>query len=124
MEPKMFMLYVSDMDASVALYHGVLGIEPDRPTPAFASFLLSSGLRFDLVLGTAVDPAPTAGGGAIETCFLVDSRGDVERVHDLWRARGLPIALAPQDKPFGYTLVGVDPDGHRLRVIGPSVDPS
>ena len=36
-------------------------------------------------------------------------------------AAGVPIAQAPVALDFGYTFVGLDPDGHRLRMFVPEM---
>ena len=33
--------------------------------------------------------------------------------------RGVKIAQAPTRMDFGYTFLGLDPDGHRVRVFAP-----
>jgi hypothetical protein len=43
----------------------------------------------------------------------------VEATHTRWLALGLPIAQPPTRMDFGYTCVGLDPDGHRLRAFAP-----
>ena len=119
MEPKQIILYVADMERSVALYTDVLGITADRPAPTFTSFTLSSGMFLELIQSETLDVLPTVGGGAVETCFEATSREEVAQTHDRWVTLGLTSLEAPTDVRFGYTAVVADPDGHRLRILLP-----
>jgi predicted enzyme related to lactoylglutathione lyase len=49
----------------------------------------------------------------------VESDGAVETTHAQWRESGVKIAQPPARMDFGYTFVGLDPDGHRVRVFAP-----
>ncbi len=117
MEPKFFALHVEDIDASVALYTGLLGITPERPSPTFAAFPLSTGVFFELQKRAAVMPPSEATAGAMEVCFPAVSRAEIDRLCTDWRTRGMRIVQEPADMVFGYTFTALDPDGHRLRVI-------
>ncbi len=65
----------------------------------------------------AMPPATRAGGGVI--AFTAASAPEVDAVFAQWRALGVTIAQEPTTMDFGYTFVGLDPDGQRLRVFAP-----
>ncbi len=109
------LLYVKDPLASAAFYAGLFGHQPVESTPGFAMFVLKSGLRIGLWAAHDVKPAATPAGGT-ELCFVVP---DLDAVFADWTARGIGIAQPPVKMDFGYTFTGLDPDGHRLRVMLP-----
>lgn len=113
-------LLVSDPAASAAFYSDLLGIEPAEQSPTFAMFALPSGIGLGLWSRATTAPAPSAGGGGSELCFI---EPDVDAVHHAWAARGVQIALPPTEMDFGRTFVALDPDGHRVRVFRPAPDP-
>lgn len=51
-----------------------------------------------------------------ELGFQVECADEGDRLHVEWRAKGVTIALPPMVLDFGRGFVGLDPDGHRLRV--------
>lgn len=53
--------------------------------------------------------------------MLVPDAATVQRMHDQWQAQGVRIVQAPVTLPFGHTFVGVDADGHRLRIYSRAV---
>lgn len=114
------LLYVTDVATSASFYAKLLGKEPVGASPTFAMFILPSGLGLGLWGRTGVEPAPTAAGGGCEIGFKVDTAAAVDATHADWQAKGATIALAPTDLDFGRSFVGVDPDGHRLRVYAPT----
>jgi hypothetical protein len=67
-----------------------------------------------------VEPAAQAGAGAAEIAFTVPDAESVRMTHADWAARGIRIAQAPTAMDFGHSFVGLDPDGHRLRVFAPA----
>ena len=44
----------------------------------------------------------------------------LEAAHARWSAQGVAIAQKPTRMDFGYTFVGLDPDGHRIRAFAPA----
>lgn len=116
------LLYVADPAASAAFYARLLGRDPVEASPAFALFVLPSGLALGLWSRTDVEPAPLASGGGSEIGFKVEGGAAVDALHDAWRAKGVAIALPPTDLDFGRSFVATDPDGHRLRVYALAED--
>ncbi|HEU0166113.1 MAG TPA: VOC family protein [Thermomicrobiales bacterium] len=123
MEPNFTILYVGDMPKSAAFYDALIQREPVEASANFRVYVLSTGARVALWQRDDVQPAATAPGG-VEFCLAVTSPADVDAVAATWRERGIPIAQDPVLLEFGYSFVGLDPDGHRLRVHALSSDPA
>ncbi len=121
MNPNFMLLYVESPTVSAAFYEKLLEKTPIEASPTFAMFALSPGVMLGLWSRGTVAPLPAtgAGPGASEIAFTVESAAHVERTHLAWQAKGLAIAQAPTTLDFGHTFVGLDPDGHRLRVFAP-----
>ncbi|MEN5274546.1 VOC family protein [Stenotrophomonas lactitubi] len=115
-KPSTLLQYVRDVAASATFYSGILGKPPIEQSPGFALFLLGDGAALGLWQRDDVQPPVTAEAGAAELAMVVADAATVHRMHDEWRALGVQIAHAPVTLEFGHTFVGVDPDGHRLRV--------
>jgi catechol 2,3-dioxygenase-like lactoylglutathione lyase family enzyme len=114
--PSTLLQYVRDVATSATCYSGILGKPPVEQSPGFALFLLGDGAALGLWQRDDVQPAVSAQAGAAELAMLVAKPETVQQTHDAWRALGVQILQAPVTLEFGHTFVGVDPDGHRLRV--------
>lgn len=104
-------LYVCDLDASVAFYRDVVGL-PYKFTDAGYAEFGTAGTRFALyekrraewLTGHDVTPGPAA-----EVVFVVD---DVDAEARRLEALGATILSGPADRPWGHrTLHIADPDG-------------
>ncbi|MGB7099104.1 MAG: VOC family protein [Xanthobacteraceae bacterium] len=93
--------------------------EQFESSPTFVAFALKSGLTLGLWSRHLVKPKPAAGPGGAEIVFPVDNADAVNAIWADWKARGVAIAQEPTAMDFGTTFVGLDPDGHRLRVFAP-----
>ena len=82
-------------------------------------FSASPGVMLGLWREEEVAPKATPPGGS-EVCIPVETKAEVEALAETWAARGVSIAQTPTQMDFGYTFVGLDPDGHRLRVFLPA----
>lgn len=114
--PSTLLQYVRDVAASATFYSGILGRPPVEQSPGFALFLLGDGAALGLWQRDDVQPRVSAQAGAAELAMVVANPDAVQQMHDAWRALGVEILQAPVTLEFGHTFVGVDPDGHRLRV--------
>ncbi|ARN85132.1 VOC family protein [Candidatus Nucleicultrix amoebiphila] len=110
-------LYVDNPTISASFYEKILGKPPVENFPTFAMFALSSGVMLGLWSHETIAPKATASGGGSEVAFTVPNREDVKSTYDQWKKQNLPIIQEPTEMVFGYTFVGLDPDGHRLRVF-------
>ncbi len=114
--PSTLLQYVRDVATSATFYSGILGTAPVEQSPGFALFLLGDGAALGLWQRDDVQPPVSAQAGAAELAMVVANPDEVRQLHDAWCALGVQIAQAPVTLEFGHTFVGVDPDGHRLRV--------
>jgi len=119
-DPNFIALYVESAQKSSAFYSALLGRTPVAASPAFVVFALDSGVRLGLWSRETVQPAALAKAGAAEIGIPVSSSAAIDKTHAEWKARGIAIAQEPTDMNFGRTFVGLDPDGHRLRVFAPA----
>ena len=119
-DPSHILLYVESAAASAAFYGDLLGRPPVESSPAFAMFVLTSGVKLGLWTRHTVEPAATTGTGGSEIAIAVADADTLRALHADWVRRGLPIAQPPTDMDFGRTFAALDPDGHRLRVFVPA----
>ena len=104
-------LFVSDLDASVAFYRDVVGLTYRFTDAGYAEFdtgptrfALYERRRAEWLTGGAVLPGPAG-----EVVLLVE---DVDAVVDALQGRGVPVLAEPADRPWGHRTVHVaDPDG-------------
>ena len=68
-----------------------------------------------MLFRSATEAAPGAG----EIAFTAPDAAAVDATCARWKAAGVRIAQPPCRLDFGYTALGLDPDGHRLRVFTP-----
>ena len=120
LNPDMNILYVEDASRSAAFYAELLQRQPVEASPNFAMFVLGSGLKLGLWGRPTVVPAAQASTAQrSEMAIAVADDATVDACHRQFVERRIPIAQAPEQLDFGYTFVGLDPDGHRLRVFCP-----
>lgn len=119
-QPDTLLQYVSDVGVSAGFYAGIIGRAPVEQSPGFALFVFPGGRALGLWQRDDVQPMVQARAGASELAMVVDSAATVDQLHRDWQAMGVSIAQAPVTLEFGHTFVGVDPDGHRLRIYSRS----
>lgn len=112
-----FLLYVENPMASADFYSRLLDKQPVQASADFTLFILDSGIKLGLWSRQVVKPEAQASAGGGELGWAVDSREAVDELHQHWRALGITIVQPPTAMGFGYTLLALDPDGHRLRVL-------
>ena len=117
--PNFVLLYVDSPEASGEFYADLLDRKPVQSSPTFVLFALDNGFMLGLWSRHTVEPAASAAGGGAELAFTVD-RGAVETTYADWKRRGIAVLQEPTDMDFGRNFVGLDPDGHRLRVFAPA----
>lgn len=111
------MATVSDLDAAMAFYGGLLGGEetyrfPADGEPVFVVLRLGES---DIGLSTLEEPlhgqaVRPATGHRLELCVYVD---DVDATVASMRSEGVPIILDPTDQPWGERVAYVaDPEGN------------
>jgi catechol 2,3-dioxygenase-like lactoylglutathione lyase family enzyme len=112
------LLYVENVAASEAFYTRTLGRPAVESSPGFAMIPAAPGIMLGLWWCDEIAPPSGAPGGG-EIAFALESDAAVDAAHAEWRARGVIIAQGPTRMDFGYTFLGLDPDGHRVRVFTP-----
>ncbi len=116
-------LYVRDPQTSIRFYSELLDRPPLESSAKFALLGMASGMTLGLWAISDVTPAVDAQPGASELVFIMPERAAVLAAVQVWRTRGMQVIQDPVDQEFGFTATGVDPDGHRLRLLLPAEMP-
>ena len=108
-------LYVSDLQRSIAFYRDVAGMAFKFADSGYAEFA-TEGTKFALYerarLPGLIGTEGVAGGPFGEVAFLVE---DVDAEAERVRGTSAAILSGPVDRPWGHrTLHVLDPDGHVL----------
>ena len=106
-------LFVNDPLKSCAFYTQLFGLDPVEKSETFALFALPNGTMLGLWSPVTADPPAEVKAGGCEVSFEEEN---VDELHDKWVKMGIVISQPPTEMDFGRTFVGLDPDGHRLRV--------
>ncbi|MBR7800529.1 VOC family protein [Undibacterium fentianense] len=122
-QPNFILLYVDNPILSTHFYADLLNLHAIESSPTFSLFGLDSGLMLGLWSKHAALPRVQAAAGAHELAFAVANQQTVEEWAIDWQERGIVLIQAPCQMDFGFTFVGLDPDGHRLRVFAPGSHP-
>ena len=112
------LLYVENVAASEAFYARALGRPAIESSPGFAMIPAGPGLMLGLWRRAGIEPAAGAPGGG-EIAFAMESDAAVDAAFAEWRANDAAVAKPPARLDFGYTFLGLDPDGHRVRFFAP-----
>ena len=113
-------LFVGDLERSVAFYRGVIGLPFKLAGDGYVEFA-TKGARFGLydrnrlgeLTGQGTDPPDHPGG---EVVFLVE---DVDAEAERLREAGATILRGPVDRAWGHrTLHLEDPDGFVVELAG------
>ena len=118
MNPHSIIVYVDDIKASMAFYKDLLGCEPVEYSSGFAMFPLGGSMMLGLWATPTVQPKVSQSGGS-EIAVSLPSQMSVDSACAAWKAAGREILQEPTRMDFGYTFVGLDPDGHRIRQFAP-----
>lgn len=120
-DPNFIILYVNNPAVSANFYKSLLGKDPVDNSPNFAMFALDSGVMLGLWAKQEVQPETHISGGGAELAFTLADNQAVEVCYADWSSKHIPIVQTPTQMDFGYTFVGLDPDGHRLRIFTPAM---
>jgi predicted enzyme related to lactoylglutathione lyase len=115
------LVYVDDVAASEAFYASILGRGAVDSSSTFAMLPAAPGLMLGLWKRSGVQPPASVAGGS-EIAFAVTDETEVDALYAKWRALGVKVVQATTRMDFGYTFVGIDPDGTRLRVFTPTAN--
>jgi lactoylglutathione lyase len=113
--PDRLVIYVSDMERSVAFYRDVLGLPLKFSSPGWSEFNNSgTTLALHRHLHPGGEPAQTAhaAAGQASLIFVVD---DLQATYETLKAEGAHFAMEPQKQPTGLTFAILpDPDGFAI----------
>ena len=114
--PSFVLLYVADPIRSANFYEPILKAKPVEKSRGYSMFVLQGGLKIGFWKRDEVQPGAEGAPGSMELVFAEASDAEVDERFAQWTGEGIVIAQRPTRMEFGYTFVGLDPDGHRLRV--------
>jgi lactoylglutathione lyase len=115
---RYIVLFVSDMERSVAFYQDVLGLAPIRRSLERTEFV-TEGMSLALHCASKPSGAAAVQGDFAGRCQLGFSIEDVEAFHRDMVAKGVLCIQPPTEDAFGAKLaVYADPDGLPFSVTG------
>ncbi|MGB3770413.1 MAG: VOC family protein [Rhodococcus sp. (in: high G+C Gram-positive bacteria)] len=112
--PNLFLVYVSDADASTAFYRDLFDLEPVFTSPRYVAFPVAPGVLFAIWTGAGT-PDPQARRYS-EVALMVPPGDDVDEWFERWSVTEARVVREPHDDVFGRTFVVADPDGNHIRV--------
>ena len=119
-QPTAVIFYVNDIARSSAFYSDLFDLEPSVASPFYVMFKLASGFEFALYDRNKLQPAASAMSASAELCFVVADSAALNALNVRWVEKGIRIIMEPMKMYFGgIHFMGLDPDGHRLRVGTP-----
>ncbi|MBA2395918.1 MAG: VOC family protein [Ktedonobacteraceae bacterium] len=110
-KPDYFIVYVSDMDRSLAFYRDILGLPLKFTSPGWTEFSTGT-TTIALHTTPASKPADQPGrtpAGVAQLGFMVD---DLQSAYETLKAQDIAFVLPPQKQSSGVILAVLrDPDG-------------
>ncbi len=108
---------VYDLEAAIEYYRDKFGFNLDWSDGEIGLAGLSSG-DCRLFLANMVYRNKYGKVIPVRVWMNLDSKNDVDRLHEEWRDRGAAIDAPPQSKPWGlHEFVAADPDRNQFRVF-------
>ncbi|HJC28949.1 MAG TPA: VOC family protein [Candidatus Dietzia intestinipullorum] len=114
--PNLFLIYVTDVDASATFYSSLFEIEPSFTSPRYVAFEVAPGVLFALWAGRREHAVPGTPRTSEVGLMMPGTASAVDEVYSRWAARGVRVVEEPHDEVFGRTFVIADPDGNLVRV--------
>ena len=109
---------VSDLAAALEYYATRLGFTIDWGGDEESGIAGISKGHCRLFLTNAAFREHSGNSGPVLVWLNLDSKADVDALHELWRGHQVTIVAAPESKPWGlHEFIAADPDGNRLRVF-------
>ena len=112
-------LKVSDIERSLAFYHGLLGFEITMKYGDQAAFISAGGYHHHIGLNTwhskGAPPAPVNGVGLYHTAIVYPTRRDLAEILDRLRQANYPLTGA-SDHGVSEALYLNDPDGNGVEL--------
>lgn len=110
-------LYVEDVQRSMAFYAKAFNCEPQLLSPTFAALHFANNVKITLKQIDALTPVSTVKGGGTELSIPVTDREMLDSLFDKWSQQGVEFAQEREESVYGINFVAVDPDGHRIRIF-------
>ncbi len=108
---------VTDVEKAAAYYVETLGFRFDWGDDAGGIGGISRG-QCRMFLTNASLREPHGNSGPVVIWLNLNSKGEVDELHQRWQAAGARILSAPEDKPWNLReFTAADPDGNQLRVF-------
>jgi len=119
-QPTAVLFYVVDIARSSRFYSDLFNLKPAVASPFYVMFKLENGFEIAIYDRKKLHPQAGAMSSSAELCFVVADRSALEELHEQWVQKGIEIIMPPTKMYFGGVhFMGLDPDGHRLRVGTP-----
>ena len=110
-------LFCSDLEQSIAFYHGVLGLTVERRDPEFCK-LSTVGVSLGLEPGgSGVDRQKTRAENPLLLQFAAASPAALATMTEHLETQGVPIQDRCRAMPYGMITAFLDPDGNRLEIM-------
>ncbi|MFC4456190.1 VOC family protein [Deinococcus sonorensis] len=110
-------LFCSNLEHSIAFYHGVLGLPIERRDPEFCK-LSTAGVSLGLEPGgTRVAREKTRAENPLLLQFAAASPAALATMTKHLEAHGVVIQERCREMPYGVITAFLDPDGNRLELM-------
>jgi uncharacterized glyoxalase superfamily protein PhnB len=108
---------VTDLAFAMAYYQQQLGFTLDWHEESLGLAGLSSG-NCRIFLASSQFRTSYGNAGPALTWLNLDSKGEVDSLHQVWSANGARVLSEPESKPWGlHEFTATDPDGNLFRVF-------
>ena len=119
-QPTAVIFYVDDIARSLKFYSELFNLKPSISSPFYVMFKLDNSFEIAIYDRKKLQPQAGAMSSSVELCFVVADRAALDELHEQWVQKGIEIIMPPTKMYFGGVhFMGLDPDGHRLRVGTP-----
>ncbi|MEZ9593347.1 VOC family protein [Shewanella sp. 10N.261.52.F9] len=110
-------LYVEDVQLSMAFYAKAFNCQPKLLSPTFAVLDFASNVKITLKQADVLTPSSLVRGGGTELSIPAASRESFDNLFASWQQQGVEFAQQPEESVYGINFVALDLDGHRIRVF-------
>ena len=110
-------LYVENVELSMAFYESAFECRPKLLSPTFAVVEFAENVKITLKQTDALTPSSHVRGGGTELSIPAMSRVELDNLFEQWKKLNVVFAQECEESVYGVNFVALDPDGHRLRVF-------
>ncbi|MUI54381.1 VOC family protein [Aliivibrio fischeri] len=112
-----FVLYVENINRSMDFYAKAFDCEPKLLSPTFAALGFATNVTVTLKQTSDLTPKSNIKGGGTELSIPVSDKTTFDNLYNDWKEKGIHFEQEPESSVFGFNLVAIDPDGHRIRIF-------